>query len=146
MSTRYRTELDGRTPASRGGSPRAAPAAVEENQATGVEHQRQAGNVLVDDGDAVEVVKVEAICPSREIAIGEVVAITPFLLGSDPDLRLYRQRRLGLLRRCHRLSVEVGRPPSLLGREFWSFRKRPQRNRQLPKIWKRWLQFSKVRA
>ena len=107
---------------------------------------RQAGNVLVDGGDAVEVVNVEAICPSREIAIGEVVAITPFLLGSDPDLRLYRQRRLGLLRRCHRLSVEVGRPPALLGREFWSFRKRPQRNRQLPKIWKRWLQFSKVRA
>jgi hypothetical protein len=42
-------------------------------------------------------VNVEAICPSREIAIGEVVAITPFLLGSDPDLWLYRQRRLGLL-------------------------------------------------
>ncbi|HVO79968.1 MAG TPA: hypothetical protein VMT28_04520 [Terriglobales bacterium] len=42
--------------------------------------------------------------------------------GSDPDLWLYRDRTVALLRRYLRLSVEVGRLPSLLGRE--SFRAR----------------------
>lgn len=37
----------------------------------------------------------------------------------DPDLWLYRDRTLGLLRRYLQLSVEVGRLPSLLGREFF---------------------------
>ena len=35
--------------------------------------------------------------------------------GRDPDLWLYRERTLGMLRRYQRLSVEVGRLPSLLG-------------------------------
>ncbi len=39
--------------------------------------------------------------------------------GSDPDLWLYRERTVGLLKRYQRLSVEVGRLPSLLGREFF---------------------------
>jgi hypothetical protein len=42
----------------------------------------------------------------------------PYIPGSDPDLWFYRERTLGMLRRYHRLSVEVGRLPSLLGREF----------------------------
>ena len=42
--------------------------------------------------------------------------------GHDPDLWLYRERTLGLLRRYQRLSVEVGRLPSLLGREFFRTR------------------------
>jgi hypothetical protein len=46
----------------------------------------------------------------------------PYILGSDPDLWLYRERTLGLLRRYYRLSVEVGRLPSLLGREFFRTR------------------------
>ena len=37
----------------------------------------------------------------------------------DPDLWLYRDRTVGLLRRYLQLSVEVGRLPSLLGREFF---------------------------
>jgi len=37
----------------------------------------------------------------------------------DPDLWLYRDRAVGLLRRYGRLSVEVGRLPSILGREFF---------------------------
>lgn len=37
----------------------------------------------------------------------------------DPDLWLYRNRTLGMLKRYARLSVEVGRLPSLLGREFF---------------------------
>ena len=39
--------------------------------------------------------------------------------GHDPDLWLYRDRTLGLLRRYLQLSIEVGRLPSLLGREFF---------------------------
>ena len=42
--------------------------------------------------------------------------------GPDPDLWLYRERTLGMLRRYQRLSVEVGRLPSLLGREFFRTR------------------------
>ncbi len=42
--------------------------------------------------------------------------------GPDPDLWLYRERTLGILRRYQRLSVEVGRLPSLLGREFFRTR------------------------
>jgi len=41
---------------------------------------------------------------------------------SDPDLWLYRERTVGMLRRYLRLSVEVGRVPSLLGREFFRTR------------------------
>jgi hypothetical protein len=40
----------------------------------------------------------------------------------DPDLWLYRDRTVGLLRRYLRLSIEVGRMPSLLGREFFRTR------------------------
>ena len=39
-------------------------------------------------------------------------------LDRNPDLWLYRDRTLSLLRRYLRLSVEVGRLPSLLGREL----------------------------
>jgi hypothetical protein len=42
--------------------------------------------------------------------------------GRDPDLWLYRDRTVGLLRRYLRLSIEVGRMPSLLGREFFRTR------------------------
>jgi hypothetical protein len=37
----------------------------------------------------------------------------------DPDLWLYRDRCIALLKRYVRLAVEIGRLPSLLGREFF---------------------------
>ena len=40
----------------------------------------------------------------------------------NPDLWLYRDRTIGLLKRYTRLSVEVGRLPSLLGREIFRSR------------------------
>jgi predicted DNA-binding protein (UPF0251 family) len=40
----------------------------------------------------------------------------------DPDLWLYRDRTVALLKRYLRFSVEVGRLPSLLGREFFRTR------------------------
>jgi hypothetical protein len=42
--------------------------------------------------------------------------------SSNPDLWMYRDRTVGLLRRYMRLSIEVGRTPSLLGREFFRTR------------------------
>ena len=41
---------------------------------------------------------------------------------SNPDLWLYRDRTVALLRRYMRISIEVGRMPSLLGREFFRTR------------------------
>jgi hypothetical protein len=51
--------------------------------------------------------------------LGEIV---PPALVQDPDLWLYRRRTVGLLRRYLRLSIEVGRMPSLLGREIFRAR------------------------
>lgn len=42
--------------------------------------------------------------------------------GADPDLWMYRDRTLALLKRYMRLSIEVGRLPSVLGREFFRTR------------------------
>ncbi len=40
----------------------------------------------------------------------------------DPDTWLYRDRTIAMLRRYLRISIEVGRLPSLLGREFFRTR------------------------
>lgn len=42
--------------------------------------------------------------------------------SAEKDLWLYRRRTIALLRRYARASVEVGRLPSLLGREFFRSR------------------------
>ena len=39
--------------------------------------------------------------------------------GRNPDLWLYRERTIALLRRYLRISIEVGRLPSILGRELF---------------------------
>jgi hypothetical protein len=69
--------------------------------------------------DLSEAVRAESAggptLPAEETAIlTEIIAP-----GSDPDLWLYRRRTIGLLRRYLRLSIAVGRMPSLLGREFF---------------------------
>jgi DNA-directed RNA polymerase specialized sigma24 family protein len=43
-------------------------------------------------------------------------------ISCDPDIWLYRERTLALLRRYFRISIEVGRLPSLLGRELFRSR------------------------
>lgn len=45
----------------------------------------------------------------------------PFV-STNPDLWLYRDRTTAMLRRYFRYSIEVGRLPSLLGREFFRTR------------------------
>jgi Zn-finger nucleic acid-binding protein len=42
--------------------------------------------------------------------------------GANPDLWMYRGRTLALLKRYRGLSIELGRPPSVLGREFFRTR------------------------
>jgi len=57
--------------------------------------------------------------------IENAVLIGPVLAQSsdrDPDLWLYRDRTVAVLRRYLRLSIEVGRMPSVLGREFFRAR------------------------
>lgn len=53
-----------------------------------------------------------------ETDIAESMADPP----ADPELWLYRERTVGLLRRYFRISIEVGRLPSLLGRELFRSR------------------------
>jgi hypothetical protein len=57
-------------------------------------------------------------------AMAEEAALLPDtqVPSRDPDLWLYRDRTVALLRRYLRLSIEVGRMPSLLGREFFRTR------------------------
>jgi hypothetical protein len=49
-------------------------------------------------------------------------AISEDVPGGNPDLWLYRQRTVALLGPNLRRSIEVGRMPSLLGREFFRTR------------------------
>jgi hypothetical protein len=57
---------------------------------------------------------------------GATPSPVPILISAapsqDPDFWLYRDRTVALLRRYMRLSIEVGRLPSLLGREFFRTR------------------------
>ncbi|MBV9573823.1 MAG: sigma-70 family RNA polymerase sigma factor, partial [Acidobacteriales bacterium] len=55
--------------------------------------------------------------PQRDVAADPEARPQP-----HPDMWLYRDRTVGMLRRYMRLSVEVGRLPSLLGREFFRTR------------------------
>lgn len=57
-----------------------------------------------------------SVVAHRELAEADLFAETP------TDLWLYRDRTVALLKRYARASVEVGRLPSLLGREFFRTR------------------------
>lgn len=46
----------------------------------------------------------------------------PARVSGAPDLRPYRDRTRALLRRYFRMSIELGRLPSLVGREFFRAR------------------------
>jgi hypothetical protein len=66
----------------------------------------------------------EGAVPENPTLAAVEPAISPYgqVPASDPDLWLYRKRTFSLLRRYMRLSIEVGRMPSLLGREFFRTR------------------------
>ena len=75
----------------------------------------------VDEGIASSKPETDALAEFAEPTImpeeGEA-----FVPGKDPDLWIYRDRTIALLRRYMRLAVEMGRLPSLLGREFFRTR------------------------
>src|SRR5579859_6858349 len=71
---------------------------------------------LADVGESL-VPPQEAPTPAPDEA-----AISTEIESRDPDLWLYRERTVAILRRYMRLSIEVGRMPSLLGREFFRTR------------------------
>lgn len=60
--------------------------------------------------------------PAEDLDSPFVVAEAPAAWASNPDLWLYRDRTVGLLRRYLRMAIEVGRLPSLVGREFFRTR------------------------
>jgi len=62
----------------------------------------------------VSTLSIAASVHDSEFAIG-----LPWDWGEDPDLWLYRDRTTAILLRYLRLSVETGRLPSVLGREFF---------------------------
>ena len=53
------------------------------------------------------------------MAEGRIPAPRPWLGQTEMDMWPYRDRTVALLRRYARASVEVGRLPSLLGREYF---------------------------
>jgi DNA-directed RNA polymerase specialized sigma24 family protein len=65
----------------------------------------------VDDEVAVQVDVIDAL---ERLPIDD-----EYNYGEDPDLWLYRDRTVAILKRYSRLSIEAGRLPSLLGREFF---------------------------
>jgi len=67
-------------------------------------------------------VEIAAEVPSDEATGDEGFSPAVTSASSNPDLWMYRDRTVGLLRRYMRLSIEVGRTPSLLGREFFRTR------------------------
>jgi hypothetical protein len=72
--------------------------------------------------DSSEIDTTQVVLPEREAVNQEGISADPPDPSSDPDLWLYRDRTVALLRRYMRLSIEVGRLPSLLGREFFRTR------------------------
>jgi hypothetical protein len=54
-----------------------------------------------------------------ELNVSEEAGKEDRSLDRNPDLWLYRKRTVGLLRRYMRFSIETGRLPSLVGREFF---------------------------
>src|ERR1700680_2032334 len=74
---------------------------------------------VTTESGLVEFTGEESLTSSADLAIPQPEAE---LLAHNPDLWLYRDRTVGMLRRYLRLSIEVGRLPSLLGREFFRTR------------------------
>ncbi len=74
-----------------------------------------------EDGELEEQEPAEEweLSPEDEALLEEDFAHASEHWGADRDLWMYRDRTVALLKRYARLAVEVGRLPSLLGREFF---------------------------
>jgi hypothetical protein len=116
-------------------TPGMPPCVVSEQDVTGSGEDLTPGqadftsaDVSETDGEQTDLAEAEGIGaePAQEGPTADAdeaaIAADTNAPGSDPDLWLYRRRTVGLLRRYMRLSIEVGRMPSLLGREFFRTR------------------------
>jgi hypothetical protein len=101
-------------------TPAAFPAAwLAENAEAGELPEPEAFSRPVPPGPQRAQPEMAILTPAAHALVAEP-RIEPEPYNPDnPNLWLYRQRTLGMLRRYMRLSVEVGRLPSLLGREFF---------------------------
>ena len=66
--------------------------------------------------------EAEELCPLEEDDREELEEDLAEVEDFDPELWMYRRRTVGMLKRYLRYSIEVGRLPSLLGREFFRTR------------------------
>src|SRR5881394_2147053 len=57
--------------------------------------------------------------PSAELSTSSLESAPAYIDGVNPDFWLYRARTIALLKRYLRFAIEVGRLPSILGREFF---------------------------
>ena len=77
------------------------------------------GEAALDERDPLETPETWELSPEGEALLEEDFAHASERWGADRDLWMYRDRTVALLKRYARLAVEVGRLPSLLGREFF---------------------------
>jgi len=61
---------------------------------------------------------METVVPAPNYAEEPYLPLTAFS-ERDPELWLYRERTIAILAQYFRFSIEVGRLPSILGREFF---------------------------
>lgn len=62
---------------------------------------------------------LEVASGAGDAAISEEVPQVSGGDGADPEISLYRERTIAILQQYFRFSIEVGRLPSILGREFF---------------------------
>ena len=98
------------------GEPPVPPDLIPSDQLLGDEDEQRP---LPEDGSAL------ASLPETDAQPAAAESLPPEgtdLPSANPDLWLYRDRTVALLRRYMRLSIEVGRMPALLGREIFRSR------------------------
>lgn len=77
---------------------------------------------LADDGGVPGALPASLLAPPPEPEDGSLIDAEPAWISANSDLWMYRDRTVAMLRRYFRYSIEVGRLPSLLGREFFRTR------------------------
>ena len=99
------------------GEPPVPPDLIPSDQLPGDEGEQ---HPILEDGSITTSLletKAQATAAAESLPPEEIVQPS-----SNPDLWLYRDRTVALLRRYMRLSIEVGRMPALLGREIFRSR------------------------
>jgi hypothetical protein len=78
--------------------------------------------LLVRKDDLAEANAAAGESVEKDASDADRLELNEYSCPANPELWMYRERTVGLLRRYMRLSIETGRLPSLLGREFFRSR------------------------